>query len=614
MRPLLHLKLAAIVLASFLTSLFFSFTTEKESHQGIGFMEQYTREFEDAVNRLDSVANEFLYGKAEMEILQNAVLDTRLAYKKIEFFLGFQYPEYNTGHFNGAPLLQIKRDGSKPDVVAPEGLQVLDELVFSEEAFSERTIIASTARKLKASYGQLYASLQKTEQTFPNAVPAMRLQLVRLFSMGVTGFDTPGSLNALPETEASLAGMKLYFDENHLAEETGSAQNISLLFKEAMEFVGKAESFETFDRLEFLRRYIDPLYKALGEMEPPRETALAESSGWNAESVSLFSEDFLNPYFYTDIKAKEDSNEMRALGKTLFYDPRLSNSGTISCVSCHNPDKAFTDQSAKSASNVQGKTVLRNSPTLLNAVYSDRYFYDLRAFTLEQQAEHVIFNVDEFNTAYSNILSKLEQDAAYSKAFKDVFGKGNITRETFSKALASYVLSLKSFNSPFDQYARNETNVLDEKVKNGFNLFMGKANCATCHFAPTFSGLVPPFYNENESEILGVLQNPRDSIKTLDADGGRMHNRINSEEAWIYDKSFKTTTVRNTGLTAPYFHNGAYETLEEVIDFYNDGGGEGLGLVVVNQTLSSDPLGLTDTEKTELIAFMESLNDTSVVE
>ena len=138
---------------------------------------------------------------------------------------------------------------------------------------------------------------------------------------------------------------------------------------------------------------------------------------------------------------------------------------------------------------------------------------------------------------------------------------------------------------------------------------MGKAACGTCHFAPTFSGLVPPYFAKNESEILGVLENPNAWLKKLDADLGRIDNKIYSEQAWIFERSFKTTTVRNAALTAPYFHNGAYKSLEQVIDFYDHGGGAGLGLEVKNQTLSADSLHLTSYEKSALIAFITSLND-----
>ena len=147
--------------------------------------------------------------------------------------------------------------------------------------------------------------------------------------------------------------------------------------------------------------------------------------------------------------------------------------------------------------------------------------------------------------------------------------------------------SLYSFDSDFDRFMRNEKTV-SEDVKKGFNLFMGKANCATCHFAPHFSGLVPPFFNENESEVLGITTRPIKQLPVeLDKDLGRGNSPVKKEKSWIYDYSFKTVTVRNIALTKPYFHNGAFNTLEEVLDFYNEGGGEGLGLKMKNQTLAS---------------------------
>ncbi|KJJ38219.1 cytochrome-c peroxidase [Aequorivita vladivostokensis] len=593
-----------ILFSSISISLFYSFSPSNKEFVKLYVLQQQLSQFKNTTAALEKVASDYQLGKTNQESLQKAVLSAREAYKKIEFYIAFQYPEYTNEHFNGAPLLHIERENTRPTVLEPEGLQVLDELVFSEEAFDEKTKIATLATKLNASYSLLYNSLPKTKNLFDNDIAAMRLQLIRIFSMGITGFDTPGSLSALPEAESSLKGMKAYFAENYKNEK------IISLFEGAIVNIQNASNFETFDRLQFLKKYIDPLYKNLGMIQSPKiDASLANTTSWNPTSNSIFAADFLNPYFFTGLKKEEDNAQIKLLGEDLFYDASISNNGQLSCISCHNPEMAFTDNASKSASNVQGKTVLRNAPTLLNSVYADRYFYDLRAFTLEQQAEHVIFNEDEFNTAYSDILKKLNENEKYAKKFREVFGKGEITREKFSKALASYVLSLTSWNSKFDKYVRNESNNLSMEEKNGFNLFMGKASCATCHFAPTFSGLVPPFYSENETEILGVLKDPKAKIKTLDTDAGRIANNILSEEAWIYEKSFKTSTVRNVEFTGPYFHNGAYETLEEVIDFYNEGGGAGMGLNVANQTLAPDKLELTDIEKKELIAFMKTLSD-----
>jgi len=243
--------------------------------------------------------------------------------------------------------------------------------------------------------------------------------------------------------------------------------------------------------------------------------------------------------------------------------------------------------------------------------FSMIFFYDMRAYYLEQQAEHVIYNADEFNTSYESIIKKLKTNPEYKQAFKKAYKNGNIDKQTFSKALSSYVASLYSFDSDFDRFMRNEKEISDD-AKKGFNLFMGKANCATCHFAPLFSGLVPPFFNENESEVLGVTKKPVENLPLeIDSDRGRIKSNVKKEDSWIYENSFKTTTVRNIALTKPYFHNGAFNTLEEVLEFYNQGGAEGLGLEIKNQTLPADKLDLTPVEIKQIIAFLNSLTDIS---
>jgi cytochrome c peroxidase len=599
------LSVAGVAVVSFFTS------SHNPSYETLSVIDNYASEFNTAVNGLDATANGFLTGKVSVDSLQHTLAVTREKYKKIEFYLAFHHTEYVNDHINGAPLMQIEREGTRPSVIEPEGLQVLDEMVFSDNPAEEKQNIAGMAKSLRSNYNLLYSSFTSRKVKSGLQTAAMRLELVRILSLGITGFDTPGSLNALPETKAALQGMREYFKESAPQGET--TNNILSVFDGAIATLNKNVSFDDFDRMVFIKNYLDPLYKALGTMKGEDSSQLlAYASPWNSKSQSIFAADFLNPYFFTRLTKEEDSKELHDLGKSLFYDPVLSNDNGMSCASCHNPDKGFTDAQPKSLSSVQGKTVLRNAPTLLNAVYADRYFYDLRAYTLEQQAEHVIFNPSEFNTAYSSILKKLNNNPEYAKKFKSVFGSGDINRENFSKALASYVLSLSSFNSEFDKYVRGEDTKMSDEAKRGFNLFMGKAACATCHFAPTFAGLVPPFYNENESEILGVMQNPKDPSSKIDEDSGRLTNGIGIEQAWIYEKSFKTSTVRNAGITAPYFHNGAYATLEEVIEFYNLGGGEGMGRTVKNQTLAPDVLNLTPAEQKDLIAFIKTLTDDSV--
>jgi cytochrome c peroxidase len=564
--------------------------------------------FHSAIQHLTTVADEFQLNGKNQQDLQNAVSAARTSYKTVEFLLEYYYPEYVEENINGAPLFQIKRVGPRPYVVPPQGLQVLDELAYSDEAISQKTEIATLARELANKYDLVLTSFNEKQIKQSELSEAMRMELVRIFSMGVTGFDTPGSLNALNEAKISFQSLQTAMEPYYPVLSESDTKVIKALFTNGLNYLSEEVAFDDFDRLTFLKQYVDPLYGQLRKLSDKPSTK-ANKWGWNPNSTSLFSADFLDPYFYTELSKDEDGEELRALGQKLFYDPLLSQNNQMSCASCHNPAKGFTDAQPKSASSVEGKTVQRNAPTLLNAVYSDRYFYDLRAFTLEQQAEHVIFNHDEFNTGYEQIVAKLNRNEEYVRMAKKAFGKKEFNRTNFSKALASYVLSLQSFNSEFDQYVRGEKEELSAEVKRGFNLFMGKAACGTCHFAPTFAGLVPPQFAKNESEILGVLAGPK--VEELDNDGGRLASQMYNEMAWIYEKSFKTSTVRNVEITGPYFHNGAYQTLDEVLDFYDHGGGAGLGLEVTNQTLAGDSLHLDTDEKQAIIAFMKSLTDNS---
>ena len=284
----------------------------------------------------------------------------------------------------------------------------------------------------------------------------------------------------------------------------------------------------------------------------------------------------------------------------------------MSCASCHNPNKGFSDGLPKSISNQQGVFTARNAQTLMDAGYSTRYFWDMRASDLERQVIHVIDNDLEFNTDFDAIVSKLSKNDNYNKLFKEAYGginKEDINERSISNAIAAYVNSLKSFNSPFDKYVRNETKEYPENAKRGFNLFMGKAACGSCHFAPVFNGTIPPFYLESESEVLGITQGFDSIAPRLDTDLGRMGNGLKLDNHPFLKNSFKTVTVRNSALTAPYMHNGLFDSLEEVLAFYNLGGGAGMGLEVENQTLPDTPLDLSQQEIKDIIAFMETLTD-----
>ena len=288
----------------------------------------------------------------------------------------------------------------------------------------------------------------------------------------------------------------------------------------------------------------------------------------------------------------------------------LSGNNSRSCASCHKPEKAFSDNSRTSLSFSNNGNIHRNTPVLVNSAFQMSQFWDGRVTYIEDQIDQVISNPLEMHGNLDNAAKLLRESDEYKKLFSAAFPHedGNeISSATIGKALATYVRSLQSFDSRFDQYMRGDFEALSESELKGFNLFMGKGKCATCHFLPLFNGSVPPFFKETESEILGVPASTSKSNAVIDDDKGKYHKFPH----FLLENMFKTPTVRNIALTAPYMHNGVFQTLDEVIEFYEDGGGNGLNLQLENQTLPSDKLNLTAQEKSALIDFMHALTDTT---
>ena len=613
-KSLLAFSLICIVAAT----LQWSFTLERPLDKIKANSVRNSTQLDAAIKQLKDICSAYANGNATREQLQQRVTKCRLSYKRLEHLLDYYYPIAVKGGINGAPLLHLNPYLPRPVVEQPKGLQVLDELVFADSIDTHHLLFLS--EELEKNYSAMHAHFKNHPMLDREVFETTRLQLIRIFTMGISGFDTPGSLHGLQESTVSLQAlqeaMKHYYSlvpkhQNHICE------NVEESFTEAITYLQTHTDFDSFDRLHFLRKFINPLYRdilllheATGIETVKEVTNRLQSVNYYAENI--FDPDFLDPYFYSTLTPQEDNPALNSLGRKLFYDKSLSANGNLSCASCHDPQKAFSDGEITSIGS-DGSRLYRNAPGLFNAAYTRSFFSDMRAQRFEDQIEHVLFNHQEFGTSYPELFAKLETRDDYSELFKAAFphfDRNLINRTNFSLALSSYLIDLTSFNSPFDTYARGENDDLSEEARKGFNLFMGKAACGTCHFAPTFAGLVPPVYQDSESEVLGVLTAPESGI--LDEDRGRAANGIPMEsDVYFYEYSFKTPTVRNVALTSPYFHHGTYETLEQVLTFYNHGGGAGIGLNLSHQTLPSDSLYLSQDEIDAIIAFMNSLTDTS---
>lgn len=302
----------------------------------------------------------------------------------------------------------------------------------------------------------------------------------------------------------------------------------------------------------------------------------------------------LNADYYTNYAIGYSSLEKIKLGERLFYDTQLSQSNLISCGTCHQADLFFTDGKIKAENLVHGGNLGRNTPTLLYSAFQSRQFYDLRSTSLEDQISEVIQNTNEFNSDNKHLEKKLEKDQSYLSQFKKVFkNTDSINSYMIRNSIAAYVRSLSPFKSSFDHYMRGDKKALSAEEKEGFNIFMGKGKCGTCHFMPLFNGNVPPWFNQSESEVIGVPEKNVWTNAKIDSDSGRYH--INAMAPLLY--AFKTPTIRNISQTAPYMHNGVYNNLEDVITFYQKGGGAGLGITLPHQTLPFDSLVLSQKRK-----------------
>jgi cytochrome c peroxidase len=296
------------------------------------------------------------------------------------------------------------------------------------------------------------------------------------------------------------------------------------------------------------------------------------------------------------------------LGRKLFYEPRLSRTGTQSCGSCHQQSKAFTDGLTK-AIGVDGLAHSRNTMSLANVLWETTLNWDGAATSLEQQARIPIENPVEMHQLLADGVRKLQQSDLYPSLFQKAFGTSAITEENVLKALAQFERTLISANSRYDQYLR-KTGSLTPTERQGaalFNnhpgevggVFIRGGACHHCHFSETGLFSSPDFFNNGLD--VNFQDAGRGAVTGLASDQGK----------------FKAPTLRNIALTAPYMHDGRFKTLEEVLDHYNEHIKTTSAFVDPNVLLSNTPNGtrldLTVTEKTQLLAFLRTLTDSSFV-
>lgn len=558
----------------------------------------HERGVDTLLQRLDSLAAALDHRQpAEAQV---AFLAARYAYKRTEALLAATTPLVS-GWLNGPPA-EDEDDIPRPPGVTG-GFQVIEAVLFPRFEGADADSAAALTRRMRAQLAQYRALLPQLPLHAAEVLDASRLEIARISTLGLAGFDIDQSGANVREAAEAFEGMRML-----LAQLPQHNAMLDRTLADAAGYLRAHPDNERLNRLEFYTRFAAPAALAvLAARQTLPDAGLRRQRLWKLGAATVFDSNAFDPAAYNSFDTPPPNARLLALGERLFFDPRLSGPGTKSCSSCHIPSLAFADGRVKSPLLEKGLS-FRNTPTLLNAAFSPVLFYDQRAGSLEAQVDSVLAHPHEMASSGTLAGNRLRGDTALRRLFRDAFEgrpEAAITSASVRLALGAYLRSLTAINSRFDRAVRGDTLALTAMEREGFTVYMGKGRCGTCHFLPFFNGTAPPLFKSSESEIIGVPTRPVTNGARLDPDSGRGgFDRMD-----IHLFAFKVPTLRNINRTAPYMHNGAYQSLEEVIDFYNRGGGAGIGAMVPGQTLPDRKLELTTREQKALVAFMKALDD-----
>lgn len=573
--------------------------TQQETEPALDWVHAGLTRFAAAAENLDKTIASASKNRDSLPSIRKALIDCRLAYKQFAFFLEYYFPEKGLV-WNGPPVMEVEANQELRD---PSGLQLIEQLLYEDAAMSHLDAMSTQAKMLKRSAEQMIPLLQDFVAQKGDVIGSFRVELIRIITLYITGFDAPQLKTGIRESAVSVATMDSLLQ--FYARDYPGRHILHSDLQECKKYLDTHTNFDDFDRLLFITRFMQPLELHLERLMNSSQPPSAFPVALNTKMKHLFEPDALSKSGFPHEELTEDKRVV-TLGKKLFFDNILSGNQVRSCASCHMPEAFFTDRLARNKE-LDGKTDLsRNTPSLLYSGYQHAQFWDGRVQTLEQQVNAVLTNVTEMNTSNDTLLARLRNRPEYVVSFRNIWPKDStISYSHMAGAIASYIRTLSPFTSAFDRYMQGDRAALSDGEKKGFNIFMGKALCGTCHFAPIFNGLMPPDFATSEFEILGTPATDDLRHPGVDPDPGRYAVQPGPASRG----AFKTPTVRNSAVTAPYMHNGRFASLEKVVEFYDLGGGQGIGLATPDQTLPADSLHLTNIEKANLVLFLKALSD-----
>lgn len=615
-------KYKAFLLISFSAIILSAMNANQGTEQYFNFYQSHLDAFDDEQQNLIAYIGSLpSISSSNINDIKRKIWDVRLKMKGLDFWLRYLEPVVYMKINGPLPVEwenEVFEKFEKPYKREGAGLS-LAELYLDESSTQKDSLINLLQQSQNALATFRADSITRFFQKPDHFFFANRLFLLNLAAIYTTGFECPDTSRVIPELSSMLNDVgEIYSVFSNSFPNDSVYQNYFVLYNAMQRFVSEqGQTPSTFDHFHFIKEYVNPLF-ALNQQFIHRYHAISKSYNdysLNNNCYSIFDKTLYRGQNEKGIFIAVDDttalNDIRETGRLLFYDPILSGNGKRSCASCHKPTEYFTDTTFETSLQFDAKSRLpRNTPSLINAVYNHLLMLDGKHYTLQNQAEEVISNPVEMGCSADEIVTNVMSCNTYKKAFQRYVkltpNYPEISLEHIVSAVTLYYSGFSKFAAPFDR-AMNGTAELDKASIDGFNLFMSKAQCGTCHFVPLFNGVKPP-YISSEFEVLGVPS--ATDFKKVSDDSGRYD--VNPAYETLH--AFRTNTIRNSSFTKPYMHNGVFKTLDEVIDFYDTGGGTGHGFKVENQTLSSDSLHLTVEEKNAIKSFMKSLDENIIFE
>jgi cytochrome c peroxidase len=614
-------KKIPVILSLILMLVFLSFRDGRDAET---YNTLYTNKLKDFKNRqqalLDLVDNSQLDSEADIAGIRKMIGQARKDMKAVDFWLRYLEPTVYKQVNGPLPVeweTEVFEKFEKPYKREGAGLS-LAYLYLEEEQPQKQELQRLVKAGLQAMDTYEADSITSVLKNYHHFYLSNRLYILNLAAIYTTGFECPDTAAIIPELQVMVHAVhQIYTAFNETFPATSLTNDYMSLYKRMELFVDSQAYYSHFNHFVFIRDYVNPMFSLNQQMIRQYKVM---SKSFVDYAMSKTSTSIFDKSLYTGQNGKgiflrvTDTaalSEIDRLGKLLFYDPIISGNNERSCASCHVPGAYFTDTIGKTSLQFNHQGFLaRNTPSLVNVGFNHLLMLDGKHISLQHQVRDVISNAEEMGSDEKLCLQKIMSCKDYKKSFNRLLKytpqETEVTFEHVISAITMYYSKFSQYYSSFDG-AMDHGKYLMPDAKEGFNLFMGKAQCATCHFVPNFNGVKPPYVG-SEFEVLGV---PADTLyKALSPDKGRY--MVNPATETL--NAFRTGSLRNISGTGPYMHNGVFKTLDQVIEFYNTGGGAGHGLKVDNQTLSSDSLGLTVPEKKKLIVFLKSLDEEIIID